>query len=381
MAGTLNNADNPLKTAIVRKINSEIDVNLITGVTEAPIVTQDRPLNGFDEPYIYVRVESSNEIDTTKDRAARKYFVILDVIVRSTANDAATQTRDDIVAEMESIFSVPVSDYVVVPEYTNYIQEVEDIFSTTLETDGATYHRAIVTLSFRLFFNGDRRLALPVQRPLYSFSGFSLSPVGTRIERFDSGSIIGASSYSSPNNGWTFDSVAYSLATGSDGTLVDRTVTLTSTDNNVNIVSDITYTQDSQPNQVLNATTNFGRIISTRFGAITPATAGTQPTLTDNTVANTGLRNLGAWQDERRFIQFDRQNPRNFTYTFNANAGEYDYFIYDANQGAIDRIINIAAGVEENIISLYDSIVVGNYMIYIRKRPLSFTARYTMRIE
>lgn len=192
MSGTLNNAGGALKTAIVRKLNADLDANSIHGLTQIPIVLQDRPLQSIEEPYIYIYERNSFEIDTTKDIAARKHFIIADVLVRSDASDAATQTRDDIAAEVESIFSVVnTAEYTTVNDYNVYIQEVESVDLTVLEDHGATYFRAIIELSFRVTFTGNARTANPVQAPTYMFDGFIFAPSGGAIELHDDGTITG----------------------------------------------------------------------------------------------------------------------------------------------------------------------------------------------
>lgn len=387
MSGTLNNAGAALKTAMVRRLNADMDVNSITGVTQLPIVCQDRPLQSFEEPYIYIYERNSFEIDTTKQIASRKHFMIADVIVRSDASDAATQTRDDIAAEVESIFSVvDTAEYLAPADYNVYIQEVEGITLSVLEEDGATYFRAIIEISFRVTFTGEARTAVPVQQPIYTFDNFTFAPSRAMIELHDSGTIAGATTYSSPNNGWTFDSASYALAPTSQGSIATNVVTIAREDDPIIIDSTLNYTRDTDTT-ALTAQTTFNRIRSFRFGSVAPLTQGTVPTFEDSTSTGTyGLQDLAQWNSGNRFVRYQTIDPRNIRLTFNATRGNYFYFVYDANQPALQRIVNIAAGIEEDILGNFTVSTIGGYRVYISNRALTFPlaggdAEYTIRLE
>lgn len=371
MSGTLRNAEAPLKTAIVRRLNADLDANNITGVSMIPIVTQDRPLQGFPEPYIYVRVESSFEIDKNKTQSGRKFFVIADVLVRSDASDAATQTRDDIVDEIERIFSVVnSSDYVVVPEYRNYVQEVEDINITTDESSGATYHRGLVTLSFRLLFEG---APMPEQTPNFLFRDFTFSPHGRTIELHDAGIITPETTYPD-SNGFTFTSAVFTLTSGADGTFDGTDYTVSATDDNLSLDSVLAYTMGTNTVD-LSATNAFNRVRSLRYGA------STNDTWTDDTAAVTGLQLLSNFQSAKQTIAFNNLSPIGDQIVFTgAEAGDRLYIMYDATLPALTTLENVLQP-GGNDLHLFSSQILGGFRIYTQITPLFFDGALTYNIR
>lgn len=377
---SLNNGDGPLRLAIVQKLNADLDHTLITGIDANPIVAQSPVPAHVSEPYIYIRSEDSIESFITKGSSSRLYTILAEVVIKASgvASGAGVQTRDDIVNEIVAIFDVNTEEYIVVPEFNNYIQNVSVLTMLPAFIErGGTYHKSVVELSFTMSFTGEARTATPFQNPVYAYDGFEFAPSRDNIELYDLGSITGANTYSTPNNGWTFDSATYALAAGSDGTIVDRVVTVAIDDANVDIESTLTYTRLDSDNQVLTRTTDFNRIRSLRYGVLA-STA--RPEFTDDVAVDLGLQSLNQWDEGNRHLMFNTVNPRGTEVSFEGNAGEFVYFVFDANE-SITNITNIAAGIEESIIANFTTSMVGGYEIYTMRRPLSFTSSYTMKLD
>ena len=129
---------------------------------------------------------------------------------------------------------------------------------------------------------------------------------------------------------------------------------------------------DSTISTSLTATTEWRVIDSLRYGAITPVTAGTIPTLTDDTTATYGLRNLANWN-----IEFGTVEPHNETITITGNADQYAYIIVDANV----TLTQIRNSVGQNTLAQWDVQTVGAYKAYINTQPIvfdGFSADFTL---
>lgn len=374
------NSGQYLKRALFTRLNGSLRHDHIPGISENPLVIIERPLPFTPEPYIYISDPTSLEIDVTKDGSSSDHSIMVEVLVKRQHNLTGEETLDAIVDEISRVIDVNTSDYLDLSanNFSVYVQTITNTDKFVFEERGATYYKAIVTIKFEIVFTGGIVTFRPVQAPIYNFNGFLFSPRSNRIELHDSGTITGVTTYNSPNNGFTFESAAYSLAAGSDGDITGNIVTVDSDDANIDIISMLTYSMTGQDDEVLTATTEFDRVVSTRYGAVSTIT-NNPPVFTDDSAAIYGLRNLSEWEQGERRVVFGRNNGRG-TYTFNANQGEYVYFIFDANQPNIN-IINIAAGIEEDITANFSVATVGAYKVYIQRRALSFTSSYTMRLE
>lgn len=370
MGASHQNADSDLKRAVVLKLRADMDANLITGLTEIPLVVQNRPLQTLDEPYVWIDVEDSFETDVSRDSSSREYNIIANIIVRSDDNASAIRTKEDIANEITAIFDVTADEYIEIEDYTNGIQNVKDIINFQFVLGGATYYQAQVQIVFRLTFLGDARTAVPFQNPIYSYDAFDFSPLSNNIEMFDMGTIMGATTYSS-SNGWDFDSVTYTLADGSDGTITGNDIAVSTTDTNVDITSVINYTRALETTD-LTRTTEFNRIQSLRYGVVQPQTEGSQPTFLDDDSDTYGIRSLSQWDTGNRHLRFNRVSPVGQIIEFDAIVGDYVYIAIDSNRPALVSIINEAGGIQEETIQLFNSRVVDGYQIYIMRRIVEF---------
>ena len=71
-----------IEEALYIRLNNDFTHTRVPGLTEIPLILIERPVPGDIEPYIYINVEDSEEIDVTKDRSSRIYYVTIQVVTR-----------------------------------------------------------------------------------------------------------------------------------------------------------------------------------------------------------------------------------------------------------------------------------------------------------
>ena len=129
-------------------------------------------------------------------------------------------------------------------------------------------------------------------------------------------------------------------------------------------------------NYALMETTEWNRIGSLRFGVIE---SSSQPVFTDDTSVSTGIRDLSNFQSSDDTIRFGTQNPIGETITFDGVEGQWMYIIIDKSQANLTGLIDSFN--EDNLNFFEDPVIVGEYKVYVQKRPLSYTNTLTFTIE
>lgn len=72
-----------LEFALYELVRDNFNHNLVTGLTEDPLILVERPIPGDIEPYVYINTTDSEEINITKSMSARTYFIVAQVVTRS----------------------------------------------------------------------------------------------------------------------------------------------------------------------------------------------------------------------------------------------------------------------------------------------------------
>ena len=361
------NATAPLKTALVRKLRNDFDHNRVQGLTSMPLIIQDRPLNSVDEPYVYFYLEDDLEVDVTKDGSSTDYFMIAQVVVRTTQSADANAIRDGIVDEIK--LSIDEGAYLDLSTsgFNIYLQNVESVaLLGPYDEFGATYFQANVTIQVRADFVGLPQNVGPTQAPTFTYSLFRFNPSATGlIERYDGGVITPATTYPSNNNGYNFIDASYSISTGAVGTFANGDYDVPVGGEPLSLDSSLRYefASDTSITDTLTATTNFPLIDSIRYGAITPQTAGTLPTLSDDTSATYGLRLLSNWN-----IEYGTVRPHNETITVAGDADQYIYIILDENV----TLTQVRNTIGQNVLAQFDVQTIGAYKIYLNTNPIVF---------
>ena len=363
---TTRSAADEIRKAVAAEIRNNFDYRNVRGLTENPTVTQN-PTRQTTEPYIYVYSVGQVEIDSTKDDTPFQYHVAIEVTLRYNSYRGGQRQGEEILNEVLSyVRGKNASEY---PDLTPYGFNVYntttgDTVELTDRLRGANYYKVVTALYVTASWTGQEVQVQPIQDPTFSYSGFSYSPTENRIERYDAGNIIPAQTYTSPNNGWTFDTVDYALPATAEGVYDGTNYTLTSTNEPIAIDSSINYklVNDDSITTSLSATTSWDRIDSIRYGAV-PASAGQQPTFSDDTAATYGLRLLSNWN-----IDYGVTSPQNVTITYTANKDEYTYII--VSQAV--TLAGIRDSLGTNNINNFDVVTDGAYRYYISKNPILF---------
>ena len=260
-------AADEVRAAVAEAIRTNIDYRNVRGLTENPTVTQN-PTRQTQEPYIYVYSVGQNEIDSTKDNTPFEYELAIEVVVRYTSYRGGQRQAQELVNEvLQYVRGKNSSEY---PDLSAYGFNVYNTTSgdTTYPTDrtrGANYYRAVTPLYVTASWTGTVAQIQPVQSPIFAYNGFAYTPQGISIERYDAGNIVPAQTYPSPNNGWVFDTVSYSLPASAEGVYDGTDYTLTSTNEPVAIDSTINYKRDngSSTTHVVTTETTFSNDIAT----------------------------------------------------------------------------------------------------------------------
>ena len=222
---TTRSAADEIRKAVAAEIRNNFDYRNVRGLTENPTVTQN-PTRQTTEPYIYVYSVGQVEIDSTKDDTPFQYHVAIEVTLRYNSYRGGQRQGEEILNEVLSyVRGKNASEY---PDLTPYGFNVYntttgDTVELTDRLRGANYYKVVTALYVTASWTGQEVQVQPIQDPTFSYSGFSYSPTENRIERYDAGNIIPAQSYTSPNNGWTFDTVSYSLTPTAQGSYDPRT--------------------------------------------------------------------------------------------------------------------------------------------------------------
>ena len=372
---TTRSSADEIRAAIATTIRNNFDYRNVRGLTENPTVTQN-PTRQTQEPYIYVYSVGQVEIDSTKDDTPFQYHVAIEVTLRYNSYRGGQRQGEEIMNEVFSyVRGKNASEYPDLTQYgfNVYNTTTGDTVEFTDRLRGANYYKVVTALYITASFTGQEVQVQPIQAPDFTYSGFSYTPISNNIERYDAGNIVPAQTYTSPNNGWSFDTVDYSLPASAEGVYDGTNYTLTATNEPVAIDSTINYelVNDDTITTTLDTTTSWSRVDSIRYGAI-PADAGLQPTFPDDTSTTYGLRLLSNWN-----VDYGVTDPQNVTITFNADKDQYAYIVVSVN----DVLAGIRDSLGTNNINNFDVVTVGQYRYYISKTPILFdnsTFTYTL---
>ena len=360
-----------IKTAVVRKLRTDFNHTGISGLSQDPLIIQDRPLNSVLEPYVYIIEQDTLEVQKTKNSSSTDYFIVAQVVVRTTQSEDGNTIRDGIMDEITRIIDTNEDNYIQIDSqgYNVYIQNVDEIvIPDPYDEDGATYFQANMVLQFRADFIGLPSTRDPIQAPIYSFADFTFSPTNNRVEVSDAGTITGAATYASGNQGWNFNTVTYALISGGQGTLATNVLTVGATDSPLGLVSTINYqfASDNTITTSLTATTNFRRIRSLRFGSTT-----------NTSFSAAELANLSNFQGTNRTFRYGVENPSGQQISLEGNAGERFYIIFD-NTHTINTITDVLGGNNRGAFTLttvngYSILLQTNPLVFNTSRPIQYT--------
>ena len=372
---TTRSSADEIRSAIATTIRNNFDYRNVRGLTENPTVTQN-PTRQTKEPYIYVYSISQIEIDSTKDDTPFQYHVSIEVTLRYNSYRGGQRQGEEIMNEVFSyVRGKNASEYPDLSQYgfNVYNTTTGDTVEFTDRLRGANYYKVVTALYVTASWTGQEIQVQPIQEPEFTYSGFSYLPIGNNIERYDAGNIVPAQTYTSPNNGWSFNTVDYALPSSAQGVFDGTDYTLTATNEPVAIDSTINYelVNDDTITTSLSATTSWSRIDSIRYGSV-PASAGLQPTFPDDTSPTYGLRLLSNWN-----VDYGVTDPQNVSITFNADKDEYTYIVIN-NAFTLNGIRD---SLGTNNINNFDVVTDGNYRYYISKTPILFdnsTFTYTL---
>ena len=361
MAGN-RNATGYLKTAIVRRLRSEFNTTRVPGITEIPTIIQDRIIDSLPYPIIYVDISSVEEVNVTKMDSAYEYVATLSVINRTTQKEDGKAVRDAIVDEVTNIMDCPVEDYLDLTNdgFNVYVQTVTSPDpQEPVNAYGATYWNTEIDILFRVDFIGLPSTNQPLQQAQYTFAGFEFQPTGRDIEQYDSGTITGATTYPSNNNGYDFTGVNYVLTTGSEGTLTDNILTVAPDDDPLGLIATIAYefNTDTTITTTVSDTDNFPRIKSLRYGS-----------RDTNSVSSADLQDFSLWTGTNQVVDFGNVNPTGTTITLSGNQGQYLYIVHDANNG----ITGLRDSLGTDNINNFDLTEIDGYRVLILDRTLAF---------
>ena len=222
-------------------------------------------------------------------------------------------------------------DYINLSEsvgLTITIQNVPGTISpfTFEDASGATYYQNVnieVSLYHADFIGLPTEQTTGSKIQFIHLLGLNFAPQSGLIELYDTGTVTGATSYPSANNGWDFVSVAYNpqspISIGATG---DTTLAATI---NYRFSTEPTLTTTLSPPPA-----TFRRIRSVRTGT-TSATS-----FTDDDATTTGLRNFNNFN-----VDYGRTRPVQDGLEISGTAGERIYIIYSAVSPQLNSITNI----------------------------------------
>lgn len=323
----------------------------ITGLTTDPVITRF-VANEIPEPYVWVFSPNFDPLGLAKDDNTNTYEIRCQVVSRSnTAGEL-----DQIMSEIARVIPTSPTQF---PDFSNSGFEVSRISrilspQTFEELPGARFQIGTVIFEVDASFVGLPQDRQPVQLPSYTFTGFADEIVNNQIEMYDSGTITGATTYPSNNNGWDFTSASYAKVSGTDGTLNDNVLTVGSSDDNLGLINTINYefNTDTSDTTSINTTTTFPRIRSLRFGAFDR-----------NNITASDVQNRSLWN-----YRYGTVDPNGERIEISAVNGQYLYIMFDHTYS----IINILDDFGTNNIANFTTSVIDGWRIYILNRDVEF---------
>ena len=354
-----------VRAGIARQIRTDFDFNNVSDLVTTPTITQN-PMRRTSSPCVYLYPDGQIEVDNTKDSVTFEYGIATEIRVRYDRYRGGKRQAEQIVDEvLSSVRGLNRSDYPVLNGYNIYRVVVSEIITNQDKVQGADWIQIIVKLLVTASEADVPAQILPVQEPTFTYSNFRYTPTPSGLERYDSGEITPSTTYPSGNNGWNFIDASYSVAATAQGTFTNGNYNVTSGAEPLALSSSLRYALDGDASTVttLTDTTRWVLIDSIRYGSITPTTEGVIPTLTDDTAATYGLRNLANWN-----IEFGTVHPHNETITITGNAQQFPYIIIDHNV----TLTQIQNTLGQNVISQWNVVTVGEYKVYINEQPIVF---------
>jgi hypothetical protein len=307
-----------LKTAIVRKLRAQFRTAAVPYIPPTwNTIIQAKPIASTPYPYISLEIDSNDikEVDVTATGSSYDYFVGIKTVVRSESNYDTRETRDAMVAEIQRILDVDYDEYINILSngYNVYIQTVESVLISEENQMGTDFYVGDVMLKVRMESVGSQ--TAPAAEVALTYSDFHVTPQNSKFEINDTGNITLPVTYP-PSNGWVFQSVEYSLASDSDGTIVDNVVNVASGDDFIAIVSVITFESaiDGTTTTTVFSRSEVTGIKSPRIGV-----------LTNDVITSEQISNLPLWAQ----LSFPIVDPDRVNLEIDVNANEYIYILVD----------------------------------------------------
>lgn len=306
-----------LKTAIVRRLRAQFNTASVPYIPSTwNTIIQSKPVDNTPYPYICVEIDDNDiqEVAVTAQGSSYDYFVGIKAVTRSEINADTRETRDAMVAEVQRILDVDYDEYLNLTSkgFNIYIQTVESVDISELNEMGTDFYIGNVILKVRMEQIGSQ--TSPVADVDLTFSNFTVEPINNKYELHDSGTITMPTTYE-PSNGWIFNSVTYSLASDSDGTIAGNVATVASGDDLIAIVSVITFESalDSAVTTTVFNRTDVEAVKSPRIGKFTT-----------ETVSLAQIADLSLWDSS-----FPSVNPNRVEQVVDANSGDFIYILID----------------------------------------------------
>lgn len=379
------NASDILRRAIADQLIANFDHTVVTGLASRPVITRTIT-SRTPEPYIYVREEGSIEDFNTKGAESRRHTIAIEIVFNYNSMRGSHIQRDQTVNQVVSICTT--EPY---PDLRNMgydVWLVHDAEVTTLdpfEERGARYFKSIIFIDYVICELTTGRLE-PVQDALFTFENFMITPTGRQIECFDAGTIIGATTYPSSNNGWNFTTVDYALVPNAEGTLATNRYTIGETDHGViGLMTTINYefATDTTATTSVMDTDNWARIRSLRSGSWD---FGTFDPSRNYTFTAAELADIEEFRAMNRTIHFGMTNPNEQTIAIQQRIGEHIYIVQDASLPHIVDIrpAHLSTNASANFIDQFDintiTTACGDYRVYVRDCPAGISGSLSLTL-
>lgn len=307
-----------LKTAIVRRLRAQFRTAAVPYIPSTwNTIIQSKPVDNTPYPYICVEIDDKDiqEVAVTAQGSSYDYFVGIKVVTRSEINADTRQSRDAMVAEIQRILDVDFDEYLNLESkgFNIYIQTVESVEIDELNEMGTDFYTGLVTLKVRMEQIGS--MTSPVADISQVYAGFNTEPINRQYELHDSGTITMPTTFV-PSNGWVFNSVTYSLASDSDGTISGNVVTVASGDDSIAVASVVTFESalDSAVTTTVFYRTEYEGIKSPRIAA-----------LNFSSLTTAQVTDLTLWSSS-----FNSVIPNRVEVEIVANASDYIYILVDS---------------------------------------------------
>ena len=307
-----------LKTAIVRRLRAQFRTAAVPYIPSTwNTIIQSKPVDNTPYPYICVEIDDKDiqEVAVTAQGSSYDYFVGIKVVTRSEINADTRQSRDAMVAEIQRILDVDFDEYLNLESkgFNVYIQTVESVDIDELNEMGTDFYTGLVTLKVRMEQIGS--MTSPVADISQVYAGFNTEPINRQYELHDSGTITMPTTFV-PSNGWVFNSVTYSLASDSDGTISGNVVTVASGDDSIAVASVVTFESalDSAVTTTVFYRTEYEGIKSPRIAA-----------LNFSSLTTAQVTDLTLWSSS-----FNSVIPNRVEVEIVANASDYIYILVDS---------------------------------------------------